>query len=335
MLDAKTREVFKVGDLIYFTDINMSDEWVTRVLPEANNDGYFYEFAPLETEHPDLSGYITSTDAELLFAKKTDLQAAQNTITTRINTLEGEVNKKASQDSLNTLQGEVDKLEEDLSKIDVSSQITSKINELDVTKVGGASGSYISAIEQVDGKIVATASTLPDYDKNAQDKADKSLEDAKSYVEDRLGDVGESTIKDYVDNIKSTIEQDVSDKDSAMDGRVKVLEQAKTSIEGRLGTNETNIQTNATNISNVSTRVQTLEGVVNGISTKVSNIETKLQGIEEGAQTNRIEVVKVGGKALEITNKEVNIDSISTDLLTQGEKTLVLDCLNASLTKSE
>ena len=83
------------------------------------------------------------------------------------------------------------------------------------------------------------------------------------------------------------------------------------------------------------TRVQTLEGTVNGLSSKVTTIENKLSGIEEGAQANRIEVVKVGGVALEIKDKSVDISNISTDLLTQGEKTLVLDCLNASLTKSE
>ena len=44
----------------------------------------------------------------------------------------------------------------------------------------------------------------------------------------------------------------------------------------------------------------------------------KLDSIEEGAQVNRIEVIKVGGVALDIEDKAVNISSISTDLLTQG-----------------
>ena len=187
LLDIKTKEVFKIGDLIYFTDINMSDEWVTRVLTTANSDGNFYEFSQLETQHPDLSGYLSSSDAELLYSKQTDLQALQNSINTKVQEIEGNISNKASQSDLNTLQAEVDKLEEDLNKIDVTSQITSEINKLDVNKVGGATGSYISAIEQVDGKIVATASTLPDFDKNAQDKADKALDDAKDYVESRVG----------------------------------------------------------------------------------------------------------------------------------------------------
>ena len=57
---------------------------------------------------------------------------------------------------------------------------------------------------------------------------------------------------------------------------------------------------------------------------------TKLKGIETGAQVNKIESVKVGGTALEITEKEVNISQISTDLLINGTETLILNCGNAN-----
>ena len=52
---------------------------------------------------------------------------------------------------------------------------------------------------------------------------------------------------------------------------------------------------------------------------------TKLAGVATGAQVNKIEAVKVGGTALEITDKAVDITAISTDLLTQGTLTLVLN----------
>lgn len=52
---------------------------------------------------------------------------------------------------------------------------------------------------------------------------------------------------------------------------------------------------------------------------------TKLAGIAANAQVNKIETVKVGGTPLEITDKAVNIEAISTDLLTQGAKTLILN----------
>ena len=51
---------------------------------------------------------------------------------------------------------------------------------------------------------------------------------------------------------------------------------------------------------------------------------TKLAGIAAGAQVNKIETVKVGGTALAITEKAVDITEISTDLLKQGTDTLVL-----------
>ena len=57
---------------------------------------------------------------------------------------------------------------------------------------------------------------------------------------------------------------------------------------------------------------------------------TKLAGIDTGAQVNKIETVKVGGTALTITDKSVNIAEISTDLLKQGTNTLVLQGGNAA-----
>ena len=52
---------------------------------------------------------------------------------------------------------------------------------------------------------------------------------------------------------------------------------------------------------------------------------TKLAGIAVNAQVNKIETVKVGGTPLEIADKAVNIEAISTDLLTQGANTLILN----------
>ena len=57
---------------------------------------------------------------------------------------------------------------------------------------------------------------------------------------------------------------------------------------------------------------------------------TKLEGIATGAQVNKIESIKVGGTALEITEKAVDISQISTDLLVNGTQTLILNCGNAN-----
>lgn len=57
---------------------------------------------------------------------------------------------------------------------------------------------------------------------------------------------------------------------------------------------------------------------------------TKLAGIAEGAQANVIESVKVGGTALEIKEKAVNITEISTDLLKNGTEPLIINCGGAA-----
>lgn len=57
---------------------------------------------------------------------------------------------------------------------------------------------------------------------------------------------------------------------------------------------------------------------------------TKLAGVATGAQVNVIESVKVGGVALDIAEKAVDITEISTDLLKQGTMTLVLKGGNAA-----
>ena len=48
---------FIIGDTIYFTDANIPDEWVTAV----NDAEPYYTFQELETEKPDLSGYVKDT----------------------------------------------------------------------------------------------------------------------------------------------------------------------------------------------------------------------------------------------------------------------------------
>lgn len=60
---------------------------------------------------------------------------------------------------------------------------------------------------------------------------------------------------------------------------------------------------------------------------------TKLAGIAAGAQVNKIEIVKVGGTALEIAaaDKSVDIATISTDLLTPGANTLTFNCGGADM----
>ena len=94
-----------------------------------------------------------------------------------------------------------------------------------------------------------------------------------------------------------------------------------TAVQTSLGKADTAIQQAGLNSA--------LEGYVakNGTDRLMTAAEgTKLEGIETGAQKNVIETVKVGGKALTVTEKAVDITAISTDLLTQGTQEIIFNC---------
>lgn len=94
-----------------------------------------------------------------------------------------------------------------------------------------------------------------------------------------------------------------------------------TAVQTSLGKADTAIQQAGLNSA--------LEGYVakNGTDRLMTAAEgTKLEGIETGAQKNVIETVKVGGKALTVTEKAVDITAISTDLLTQGTEEIIFNC---------
>lgn len=95
---------FVIGDTIYFTDADVPDEWVTAVNAEAP----FYAFQNIETEKPDLSGYVKDTrtingkdlktDVVLVVAdiegaaSKTDVSTAKTEVLGEVDTkLEGYV----------------------------------------------------------------------------------------------------------------------------------------------------------------------------------------------------------------------------------------------------
>lgn len=94
-----------------------------------------------------------------------------------------------------------------------------------------------------------------------------------------------------------------------------------TAVQTSLGKADTAIQQAGLNSA--------LEGYVakNGTDRLMTAAEgTKLEGIETGAQKNVIETVKVGGTALTVTEKAVDITAISTDLLTQGTEEIIFNC---------
>ena len=113
---------FVIGDTIYFTDANVPDEWVTAVNAEAP----FYTFQNIETEKPDLSGYVK--DARTINGKnlKTDVVLG-------VADIEGAASKTDVSTAKTEVLGEVDtKLEGYVktTELDGKGYITKDVNDL-------------------------------------------------------------------------------------------------------------------------------------------------------------------------------------------------------------
>jgi hypothetical protein len=58
--DIKTLRKYRLGDLIFFKDANIEDQWVTEIYESPNESGIYYEFTELALDVPSLDGYLTS-----------------------------------------------------------------------------------------------------------------------------------------------------------------------------------------------------------------------------------------------------------------------------------
>lgn len=113
---------FVIGDTIYFTDANVPDEWVTAVNAEAP----FYTFQNIETEKPNLDGYVK--DTRTINGK--DLKAD---IVLGVADIEGAASKTDVSTAKTEVLGEVDtKLESYVktTELDGKGYITKDVNDL-------------------------------------------------------------------------------------------------------------------------------------------------------------------------------------------------------------
>lgn len=117
----------------------------------------------------------------------------------------------------------------------------------------------------------------------------------------------------------------ISDHDAdvvTMNNSIKANTDAITTLKGTAEVEGSVAKTVNDAVSPVSTRVTTLEGKVT---------DEKIASWDKG-QANKIEIVKVGGTALEIAaDKAVDITEISTDLLTPGTQALIFNCGGADV----
>ena len=129
----KAKGSFSVGDTVYFTDPDIPDQWVTAVNEEVDSAGSYYSFLNIETEKPDLDGYvptsrkinekpltgdITLTATDVGAATQQDITNATSELATQkaVNELTTAVGKKASQDDLDAANVKIGKLETSVGK---------------------------------------------------------------------------------------------------------------------------------------------------------------------------------------------------------------------------
>ena len=329
---------YKKGDLIYFEDTGIPDAWVTGKLTELT-EGSWYTFADLEVEQPDLTQYLKSVDAANTYATKGEVSVKADA--SAVNTLSGTVTELSGTVASNKteLEGKINKVADDLAKVDVTSQITTEINKLDTGDFGNTNGNYyIKYIKQTDGLITAQAEAMPDVDKIAETKASAAQSAAEataaSYTDTKIGNLDTSeTVAQFVETRVSTTDTEVG----KVSTRVQVLENQN--LNSRVSAVETTTSENNSAIAGLSTRLTTTESVATDAQSRVAIVEGVVEGHTQAINTlsneiaARVKTIQVGGVTQTMSAEgTVNIASISTDLLVTGNKTLVLDCLNASLT---
>lgn len=263
LADIANPDKYKKGDLIYFTDTGIPDEWVTGKL-DAIADGSYYTFAELEVEHPDLTQYLKVSEASTTYATKSELNTKANTsdvtsLSSTVTTLQGTVASNKTE-----LEGKIQDVADDLASIDVSSQITTEINKLDMAEaVGNTNGNYyIKYINQTDGVVSAEAEAMPDVEGIAEAKASAAKtaaeEAAANYTDSKIGEIGDSeTAAQYTDAKVA----EVAGTAESIASRVLVLENKN--LDSRLTTVEGTAAQNKTDISNLASRVSATESVAN------------------------------------------------------------------------
>lgn len=127
---------FIVGDTIYFTDTNISDQWVIKV----NATAPYYEFQDIETEKPSFDGYVKGTG---LTADKLVLGNAGSNVKTSTYGVSGTL---TATDNANLPTSKA-----------VADYVDGQLGNLDAAEVTATAAQTISSIKQVDGKITIGA----------------------------------------------------------------------------------------------------------------------------------------------------------------------------------
>jgi hypothetical protein len=112
----------------------------------------------------------------------------------------------------------------------VATQIKTAIEDLDYTDTA-VDGEYVSAVNEVDGKISVTRKALPDYSNTYDVKgaADTAFENAKAYADGLAANYDE---KGAAAGVKTELEAEIAKKVDKVEGKSLVLDTEITKLAG-------------------------------------------------------------------------------------------------------
>ena len=275
-----------------------------------------------------------SVDYKVKAAKKSILGDA-TTAVAKDKTIEG-VYKSLTQTET-TLQGKIDKKQDILGFEGTYNKTTNPVTTkayVDTAITAATAG--LTGAMHFKGKL-DTLPAVTDYVAGdvviVGQKEYVLLDDTATKSWSLLGDEGSYAVKGSITNA------DIADNAAIAQSKIDGLTNA---LDAKLDAN---------------TAASTYVAKETGKSLIADTLISKLSGIDTGAQVNKIESIKANGTALTITDKSVNIPAasdstfgiikvdntsikstngtialkaVSTDLLTQGTQTLILDCGGAA-----
>lgn len=205
----------------------------------------------------------------------------------------------------------------------------SKATIADVEALGYATTSSVT-------ELSATVTNIS----NAQDELEgrvKANEDSLTVLK------GSASVEGSIDKKIADALNDFATKatDDETINTFKELIDYAASHKGEYSTLSGSVQTNTEAIATLNGEATEAGSVAKKIKDVTDPLSERIDALESGsgstitesqitqwnaAQENVIETVKIGGTALKVEEKAVNIASISTDLLVGGVDTLILDC---------
>lgn len=311
--DIANKNKFKLGDMILFKEANIPDQWVTRVL-DAAVSGSYYEFEEIDIDTPSFDNYYTKEQADAAidakiaaggFAKATDLDAANAKITAN----ETAINGKANAADVTALGERVTANETAIAARPTGEQVDAKIKaKIDgLTYEGGLAGAdkYVTKVTQANGIVAAEYADLPNYDTKYETKGAAAA--VKTEIEAKIGEVGEKTVKGYVDDAVQGAVGGVAAQVKAITGEpdadktvIETLTQDIKDATGDLGGKTVKAYTDAA--------VKTVDDKVGTLQAKVDQIPVVQDGEEVALdEANKLELVKASVAKLYIPEGTVLI----------------------------